>query len=134
HPLGLLDPAHGKKDRDIISTSLNHLEELGTDAWTGYSFSWLANLYARAGNGEKAAEALNIFASNFLSPNSFHVNGDQQDGEYSNFTYRPFTLEGNFAFAAGLQEMLLQSHSGVIEVFPAIPDTWDNVSFQKLRA
>ncbi|HSA01073.1 MAG TPA: hypothetical protein P5055_10080, partial [Candidatus Paceibacterota bacterium] len=50
------------------------------------------------------------------------------------FTYRPFTLEGNFAMAAGLQEMLLQSHRGYIEVFPAIPVTWTNAMFTTLRA
>lgn len=50
------------------------------------------------------------------------------------FTYRPFTLEGNFAFAAGIQEMLLQSHTGVIRIFPAIPKEWKDVSFESLRA
>ena len=49
-------------------------------------------------------------------------------------TYKPFTLEGNFAFAAGVQEMLLQSHTGVIRVFPAIPDAWNNAAFSSLRA
>jgi len=42
-------------------------------------------------------------------------------------------LEGNFAFAAGLQEMLLQSHAGFIYLFPAIPPDWKTVSFQKMR-
>lgn len=134
HPLGLIDPSHGEEATKIINASLNHLEETGSATWVGYSFSWLANLHARAGNGDKAREALQIFASNFVSPNSFHLNGDQKGGEYSNFTYRPFTLEGNFAFAAGLQEMLLQSHSGVIEIFPAIPDDWSDVRFRDLRA
>ncbi|HOH31274.1 MAG TPA: hypothetical protein PLC40_16455, partial [Candidatus Hydrogenedentes bacterium] len=40
----------------------------------------------------------------------------------------------NSAAAAGLNEMLLQSHAGVIRVFPAIPKSWDNVSFSTLRA
>ena len=52
----------------------------------------------------------------------------------SNFTYRPFTLEGNFAFAAGIQEMLLQSHTGTVRIFPAIPASWHDVSFRQLRA
>jgi alpha-L-fucosidase 2 len=43
-------------------------------------------------------------------------------------------LEGNFAAAAGLQEMLLQSYSGTIRVFPAIPADWKDVSFKTLRA
>ncbi len=66
--------------------------------------------------------------------NSFHANGDQTKSGKSTFTYRPFTLEGNFAYASGLQEMLLQSQSGVIEVFPAIPADWKDISFNHLRA
>ncbi|MCG2590444.1 glycoside hydrolase family 95 protein [Rhodohalobacter sulfatireducens] len=134
HPLGLMDSSHGDEEKKVIETSLEHLDEIGSGAWVGYSFSWQANLYARAGNSDKAREALQIFASNFVSPNSFHLNGDQKGGEYSNFMYRPFTLEGNFAFAAGLQEMLLQSHNGVIEIFPATPDDWADVHFRDLRA
>ena len=76
---------------------------------------------------------LQIFASNFCSPNSFHLNGDQKGGQYSNFTYRPFTLEGNFAFAQGVHELLIQSHKGYIEVFPAVPESWIDVSFNTLR-
>ena len=48
--------------------------------------------------------------------------------------YRPFTLEGNFAFAAGVQEMLIQSHTGIIQIFPAIPSDWKDLSFSTLRA
>ena len=51
----------------------------------------------------------------------------------SKFTYRPFTLEGNFAFASGIQEMLLQSHTGIVRIFPAIPVSWNDVSFHNLR-
>ena len=29
--------------------------------------------------------------------------------------------------------MLIQSHTGVIRVFPAIPDSWKDVSFDQLR-
>jgi hypothetical protein len=43
-------------------------------------------------------------------------------------------LEGNFAFAAGIHEMLMQSHSGTIRIFPAIPADWADVSFENLRA
>ena len=70
----------------------------------------------------------------FCSPNSFHLNGDQTRSGYSQYTYRPFTLEGNFACAAAIQEMLLQSHTGVIKVFPALPTSWKEVSFRNLRA
>ncbi len=134
HPLGVIDWSKGEKDQEIIRATLNDLEKTGSDWWCGYSFSWLGNLYARAFMGEKAAETLRIFSENFCLPNSFHANGDQSGKGYSKFTYRPFTLEGNFAFAAGVQEMLIQGHTGVIQIFPAIPESWKDVAFKTLRA
>jgi len=134
HPLGLLDWDKGEPDRQIIAASLGDLERLGTDLWCGYSYSWLGSMWARARNGEKAASALRIFATCFCLPNSFHVNGDQSGSGKSTFTYRPFTLEGNLAFAAGLQEMLLQSQGGILRLFPAIPASWKEASFRDFRA
>lgn len=133
YPLSLLD-VENENDKNIIQNSLYRIEEKGTHEWCGYSFSWMANLYARAKEGDSAAKMLKIFATNFCSINSFHLNGDQKGGQYSGYTYRPFTLEGNFAFAQGIQEMLLQNHNGTIEVFPAIPKSWKNISFTRLRA
>ncbi|MBX3253805.1 MAG: glycoside hydrolase N-terminal domain-containing protein [Chitinophagaceae bacterium] len=134
HPLGLIKWEDGEKAQSVIKNTISLLEKTGPDYWCGYSYSWLANLKARAKDGDGAAKALNIFATAFCLPNSFHANGDQTRSGLSKFTYRPFTLEGNFAYAAGLQEMLLQSYAGFIEVFPAIPQEWQNVSFNQLRA
>lgn len=134
HPLGLMKWEDGHQAQTIIKQSLNALDKVGPGEWCGYSYSWLANLKARGKDGEGAAKALDIFSKAFCLKNSFHVNGDQTKSGYSNFTYRPFTLEGNFAFASGLQEMLLQSYAGFIEVFPAIPVNWKGASFKTLRA
>jgi alpha-L-fucosidase 2 len=132
YPVGLLsveDPGQ----KSLIGRSLRHIEKTGTREWCGYSFSWMSCLYARGHEGDSAASMLRHFATNFCSINSFHLNGDQKGGQYSSFTYRPFTLEGNFAFAQGVQEMLIQSYQGYIEVFPALPAAWKNVSFSTLR-
>ncbi|GJM27425.1 MAG: hypothetical protein DHS20C17_00600 [Cyclobacteriaceae bacterium] len=133
HPLGLIDYANGDDHQKIIDNTISTLEDIGSQAWVGYSFSWMGGLKARAFDGEGAAEYLKIFATSFCLPNSFHVNGDQSGKGYSSYTYRPFTLEGNFAFAAGLQEMLIQSHTGVVHIFPALPKEWKDVSFNQLR-
>jgi alpha-L-fucosidase 2 len=134
HPLGLLDWDRGERDRKVISASLADLERLGHDWWCGYSYAWLGSMWARARDGEKAAEALRTFATCFCLPNGFHVNGDQSGSGKSRFTYRPFTLEGNFACAQGIQEMLIQSQNGVLRVFPAVPARWREASFITLRA
>ena len=134
HPLGTVDFSNGEKDKKIILNTLKNLEKYGSDWWVGYSFSWEGNLYARAFDGENAARVLRTFAECFCLKNSFHVNGDQCKAGHSKFVYRPFTLEGNFAFASAIQEMLLQSHTGVVKIFPAIPNDWKNAKFEKLRA
>jgi alpha-L-fucosidase 2 len=134
HPLGLIDWSKGERDQQIIKSTIATLDKTGTDWWCGYSWSWLGNIKARAFDGKGAADALRIFAMDFCLPNSFHVNGDQSGTGKSKLTYRPFTLEGNFAFASGIQEMLIQSHTGIVRLFPAIPDDWKDVSFTKLRA
>lgn len=134
YPLGLLDRSHGEEEQRIIRATLDRFHQVGPQWWTGYSYSWLGNMEARAMNGDAAYDALKIFAQCFCLKNTFHANGDQTYSGKSDFTYRPFTLEGNMAFASGIQEMLLQSHTGVIRVFPAIPTHWKDVSFRKLRA
>ncbi|MBK8506037.1 MAG: hypothetical protein IPL46_29885 [Saprospiraceae bacterium] len=77
HPLGLIDFSGGASGQKIIANTISTLEKIGTAGWVGYSFSWLANLKARAFDGEGAENALEIFATSFCLPNSFHVNGDQ---------------------------------------------------------
>ena len=133
HPLGLIGWEDGEEARRTIRASLQDLERLGSSEWCGYSFAWLGNLAARARDGEKAERALEIFSTAFTLRNSFHANGDQSGKGYSNFTYRPFTLEGNFAAAAGIQEMLIQSRGGRIVVFPAVPAAWKDAAFTTLR-
>lgn len=134
HPLSTIDIANGGREREIIESTINLIEKHGSDYWVGYSFTWFANMLARAYDGERAAKNLKDFAEYFCLSNTFHANGDQKKAGKSKFTYRPFTLEGNLAFASGIQEMLLQSHRGYLEIFPAIPAAWTDVSFNTLRA
>ena len=133
HPLGLIDISQGEEAQNIINNTVENMQKLGTDWWTGYSFSWFANVLARAKKGDEASEMLHLFAENFCLENTFHANGEQHNRGYSNFKYRPFTIEGNFAAAAAVQEMLLQSHTGIIEIFPAIPNDWQEVEFNNFR-
>ena len=116
-----------------MKATIDLLDKVGPANWCGYSYSWLGNLKARVQDGEGAQKALQIFAKAFCAGNSFHLNGDQTKEGYSTFTYRPFTLEGNFAFASGVQEMLVQSYQGYVQIFPAVPQGWKNISFEKLR-
>ena len=46
------DWSDGEKSQHIIRATLKRLDEVGPDYWTGYSYSWLANMKARAFDGE----------------------------------------------------------------------------------
>ena len=127
HPLGLVNWGKGEHDQSIIKATIKKLDEYGSEHWCGFSYTWYGNVKARAMDGERAAEALRIFAERFCFRNTFNANSDQKD------TNRPFTLETNMSFASGIHEMLIQSHTRTIYLFPAVPASWKNVSFEKLR-
>ncbi len=131
HPLRLISYDTDENKR-IIDACVNDIEKLGTEWFCGYSFAWLAELYCIQKNGKKAAETLDVFWKYFCLKNGFHCNGDYQKKGYSAFDYRPFTLEGNFCAVDALQEMLLYSEGEVIEICPAVPEDWKNLSFSLL--
>jgi hypothetical protein len=134
HPFGLMTVEDGPDFRRMINATLDRVNELGTQAWTGYSFSWIACNFARQGRAEEALKYLDIYVKAFILRNGFHVNGDQLKAGFSGFTYRPFTLEGNFLAPEAVHDMLLQSWRGVVRVFPAMPWRWREAEFENLRA
>lgn len=133
YPLCLLE-YDNDYDRAIIDATVKNMEELGTRKWVGYSFAWLAEFYAVMKDGRNAEETLQKFYQYFCLPNGFHINGDYTKQGFSHLTYRPFTLEGNFCAMDALQEMLLYSRQGIIEILPALPPEWQDIQYRNLRA
>ena len=135
YPLHLINYDTDEHKKIFENTILN-LETLGTGYWVGFSFAMSAQIYAMAKKGNSAGERLNQFCKGFVGENGFHLNGDFKRYGYTWFHYRPFTLESLYGFCDALHEMLMQDHTGEIELFPAIPDEWrkKSVEFKNLRA
>lgn len=93
---------------------------------TGWSRAWIVNCWARLEDGEQAYQNLLALLRLSTLQNLFDVCGIKPTSYYQ--------IDGNFGGAAGIMEMLLQSHGGVVRFLPALPAAWPNGSFRGLRA
>ena len=90
----------------------------------GWSNAWKTCFYARLQNGEKA----HWYFNRLVGQNAF---ANLWNGCWPG---RTFQIDGNFGGTAGVAEMLLQSHSGVMQLLPALPGAWPGGCVTGLRS
>jgi len=122
------------EEREIVERSMHCYEYNGTGEWTGWSFPYASLIASRVGRGEMAGYMLKLYLESFTMPNGMHVNGDWRGHGVSHYHYRPFTMEAECAATSAVTEMLLQSWGGRIRLFPAVPPSWLDCSFDGLLA
>jgi len=121
-PLYLLD-FNDAGQRDLIMKSILHWQNIenGKQIY-GWSDAATSCLYSVLQDGNNAFRHLIRHHENkrFVMPNTMYIEGSP-------------VIECALFAAKSLQDMLLQSWGGIIRIFPAIPDVWEDVVFHDLR-
>ena len=97
------------------------LEQRG-DGGTGFSRAWKMALWARLYNGNRA---YSIFKG-YLKDQACH--------QLFAKCFETLQVDGSMGVTAGITEMLMQSHEGIIHLLPALPDEWSEGRFDGVCA
>jgi alpha-L-fucosidase 2 len=106
---------------DLARAAAISLDRRGTGG-CGWSYGWKVGARARLMDGEEALRQLRALLVDSSLPNLFSLCG------------QALQVDGNFGAAAGIAEMLLQSHADGLRLLPALPLEWSTGRVHGLRA
>lgn len=124
-----------ENDREIIKNSFKTWANIGMGAWTGWCVPWAVILHARTGNGNMAEMLLQIFRRAFIMK-GYASSHDTVFTGLSVFDKMKdvMQVEASISVANSILEMLMFTSNNRMNIFPAIPKLWANVSYAGIRS
>lgn len=111
---------------------------IGLKAQTGWSFSHMANIFARLGEGERVKECLDLLARFCTGQNLYTYHNDWRNMgvtlKYLHAGHAPFQIDANLGYTSAVYEMLMYSDTRKIKLLPALCEELSEGSVTNLHA
>ncbi len=106
----------------------------GMTSASGWSLMHAANILAFWRDGDAAFEVLSRLSRSCVGSNFFTYHNDWRDmGLTLGAANPPFQIDGNMGWTAAVQNILLGSEIGKVNVLPALPSRWRSGEVSGLR-
>jgi alpha-L-fucosidase 2 len=123
--------------QELYEACLDRLGINGRGEWVGWSFPWIAQIFAYGRRPAAARNVLSDMAERYVTEGGIHYQGPIKGCDVSLYGNKTgnfgLTIEAQLGFPAAVQELLIQSTHGIIRLFDISPPLWASAVISGMR-